>query len=288
MPMRAQSSPSMMYAPATSDPNLIAASQPVVALRRSALGVFGWLVLAAVLFGGVGALLYVALGERNAPKVSDTPSGTGSAKEVEVKVVLPNPDGARGSADAANRVPDAVTSSSGAGDDIKPDPSRDGKKPADDKSHKRPPVRTGAIKRPGTNDDKEPRSASALVQKAKSFEKAGQWNEARAVWQKLEKVKGYNLGEALYHQAWAAFQAKSTGDAAQLAAEAAGQPGPFKVKAQFLYGDAWYRLGDHAHAKSIYIKLRNTVTGDERATATKMISLCNKALKLPETDGVTD
>ena len=32
--------------------------------RRSALGVFGWLLLAAVLFGGVGALLYVALGER--------------------------------------------------------------------------------------------------------------------------------------------------------------------------------------------------------------------------------
>jgi serine/threonine protein kinase len=294
MPLRAQSSPSMYtpspYAPSPSDPNLAQVSQPVVVLRRSALGMFGWLVLAAMLFGGVGALLYIALGERSAAnKALDAASGTvGSAKEAPV-VMLPNPDGSmRGSAASASHdashAPDAVTSSSGAGDDGKSDA---GKKPADDKAHKRVPPRTAAIvRRP--SDDKEPRSSAALVRQAKELEKARKWNEARAAYQKLEKVKGYNYGEALYHQAWAAFQSNATGDAVDLASQAAAQAGPFKTPAMFLYGDALYRQGEYSRAKNVFTGLRKGLSGDERATATKKIAVCNKALKLPESDGVVD
>jgi serine/threonine protein kinase len=298
MPPRAQSAPSA-YAPGSSDPNLTQVSQvsqPVVALRRSALGVFGWLVLAAALFGGVGALLYIALGERNAA----TKALDGADGKKALPVTLPDPDGsgrARGSRDpasqdAASGVPDAVTSGGGA-DDLKPDPVRpDGsKKPGDDKSHKRVPPRTATInKRPGPmpTDDKDPKSVATLVRKAKSLEKSGDWNEARAVYQKLEKAKGYHLGEALYRQAWAAFQSNATSDAADLAAEAARQPGAFKTPARFLYGDAWFRQGDYARAKDIYTSLRNNLSGDERTTATKKIAACNKALKLPASDGVVD
>jgi serine/threonine protein kinase len=298
MPLRAQSSPAA-YAPSPSDPNMAQVPQ-AVSPRRSRLGMFGWLVLAAVLFGGVGALLYIALGERNAAtKALDAASGAvGSGKEPPA-AVLPSAVGsgsARGSGDpasAANHAPDAVTSSSGAGDDIKPDPARaDGtKKPGDDKSHKRVPPRTATgNKRPGPTptDDKEPKSAAALVRQAKSLEKSGQWSEARAVYQKLEKAKGYNLGEALYRQAWAAFQSNATGEAAELATEAARQPGPFKTQAMFLYGDAWYRQGDYARAKEIYTTLRKNVSGDDKATAAKKIAACNKMLKLPESDGVVD
>jgi serine/threonine protein kinase/TolA-binding protein len=296
--LRAQSSPSA-YAPSMSmsDPNMLV-SQPVVALRRSALGVFGWLVLAAVLFGGVGSLLYSALGERNAAtKASDaTFNAAGSSREAPV-IVLPSPEDAgspepvaTGSASqkTAPPVPDAVTSSSGGGDDSGSEPARgDSSRKGD---HKRTPPRVATIIRrnsapPPAGDDK---SVAALVNRAKAFERDGRWTEARAVYQKLEKVKGYSLGEALYHQAYAAIQSNATEDAVKLAREAGHQPGQYKIPAMFLYGDAWYRQGEFLRAKEIYITLRKTVTGDDRATTTKKIAACNKALKLPEADGVVD
>ncbi len=250
--LRAQSVPLAVVLAAQD--SLPSASQPIVH-RRSALGVFGWLVLAAVLFGGVGALLYVALGERAATKAANTAAKAGGpnrdAKEIEVKVMLPSPDGPDGSngvhtgsdraagSDLA-RTPDAVTSSSGdSGDDAR----ADAKRLADDKLHRHPPPRIAVAKRPGPPvavpgaDDKDPRSLAALVKQAKGFEKAGQWSEARSVYQKLEKVRGYSLGEALYRQAWAAFQAYATNDAVQLAMEAARQPGNFKTPSMLLYGD---------------------------------------------------
>jgi serine/threonine protein kinase len=294
MQLRAQSAPAA-YAPSMSDPNLALVSQAVVVPRRSALGVFGWLVLAAVLFGGVGSLLYIALGERAATKALDavTPS-VGSAKEPSVKVMLPPPDGvgsAHDPAEAASHSPDAVTGSSGGGtsggssDESKPDPIR----PGDDKAHKRPPVRTGAIKRPGpSGEDKDTRSIAGLTKQAKALESSRKWNEARLIYQKLERAKGYNYGEALYHQAWAAFQSNATADAVQLAGAAAGQIGPFKSKAQSLYGDALYRQGEYERAKKVYGLWRKTVSGDEKIEAAKKIGLCNKQLKLPEADGVED
>jgi len=295
MALRPQSSPSI-YPPSPSDPNLAQVSQPVVAVRRSALGVFGWLVLAAMLFGGVGALLYIALGERNAASkaLEVAPGAAGSAKEAPV-VMLPNPDSsARGSGEPTghdgSHVPDAVTSSGGAGDDIKPDPVRpDGRRSADDRSHKRVPPRTATgTRRPPAGDDKESRSASALIRQAMDLEKARKWNEARAAYQKLEKVKGYNYGEALYHQAWAAFQSNATGDAETIAKAAANEPGPYKTKAMLLYGDALYRQGNYERAKNVFIGKLKALSGDERATTAKKIALCNKALKLPESDGVVD
>ncbi|HEX8112609.1 MAG TPA: serine/threonine-protein kinase, partial [Kofleriaceae bacterium] len=83
IPLRAQSSPSLIQpavtiSPAVSDPGLPAAP-PMVVVHRSALGVLGWIVLAAVLFGGVGSLLYIAIGERNAVRASQAAARAGGS-----------------------------------------------------------------------------------------------------------------------------------------------------------------------------------------------------------------
>jgi len=289
MPLRAQTAPAA-YAPSISDPNLALVSQPVVVLRRSALGVFGWLVLAALLFGGVGALLYIALGERTAatkpPEV--VPSSEGPAKAVDVKTTQPKPEAegsAHGSA-APPHAPDAVTGSDGAGDDVTPDSARpDGKKSGDDKIHKRPPPRTATIpKRPPPSDDKP---IAVLVKEAKSLENAGKWSEARGVYQKLEKAKGYSSGEALYGQAWAAFQSGAISDAVELASSAMAQSsGPNKVQAQFLFGDALYKEGEFLRAKNVYNSIYNHQKGEDKMKAAKKFMACNRELNLPQAQGL--
>src|SRR5262245_17123327 len=132
IPIRAQSSPVMPapsmnglpMAAAMSDPGL-AASPPIAALQRSWISVFGWLVLAAVLFGGVGTLLYLALGERNAAKAvaADVAGAAPSAPAPVQAAVLPQERAASGNTEAASRepvapAPDAV-SGGGPNDDVK-------------------------------------------------------------------------------------------------------------------------------------------------------------------------
>jgi serine/threonine protein kinase/TolA-binding protein len=293
--LRAQSAP--VYPPALSDPSMLA-SQPVAAVRRSALGVFGWLVLAAVLFGGVGSLLYIALGERNAAtKASDAAQLAGSNRDAPAAMPASPADPASpvgagaidGSASAktAAPIPDAVTGSGAGGDPTRTDGTRsDGTRRND---HKRPPPRVATTtRRPAPPPPADDRSVAALVARAKSLEKDGKWAEARGVYQRLEKVKGYTLGEALYRQAFAAIQANAPDEAVKLALDAGHQPGPYKTPAMFLYGDAWYRQGEFQRAKEIYLTLRKGVSGDEKATATKKIAACNKELKLPLSDGVVD
>ena len=303
--LRAQSAP-VAFTP-IAEPSSPGAQPALTHPPRSAIRVFGWLVLAAVLFGGVGALLFLALGERNAAtKVADAaPGAAGSSKDV-VRVMLPPPeaDGSArgGSADPAPALaPDTLTGSNAAGNDARDAPQGDAaRKPpppsaaADDKLHKRPVLRTSPSRRPppaqvsAATDDKDPKTTAVLVKQATSLEKAGRWSEARSAYKQLERAKGYNLGEALFHQAWNAFQSNATTDAVQLAADAARQPGPYKTKAMLLYGDALFRQGEFARAKTIYLGVRKILTGEERANTVKKIARCNKELKLPESDGVTD
>ena len=299
--LRAQSQP--VYTP-TSEPSLLATSQPVAAEPpRSALRVFGWLVLAAVLFGGVGALLFLALGERNAAtKVADAALAPASAGKEKVTVMLPPPEpegSARGgSAEPAIPGPAGLVGSaevapgSDAPEDVRRDPAAAQPPIAgDDKLHKRPAPRGGPVKRPPAQvasiDDKDKRQIAELVKQATALEKPGHWTEARAAWQKLQKTKGYNdVGETLYHQAWAAFQSNATNDAVRLAAASAAQTGPYKTRAMLLYGDALFRQGEVERAKNIYLGVRKSMTPDDRASAVKKIAQCNKKLGLPESDGL--
>jgi hypothetical protein len=259
--VRVQSAPTMMP------------SEPSISLapKRGALGVFGWLLLAAVLFGGVGALLYVALGERGSnPKTENL--GT--------KVEQPP---------APQDTPPPPVKQPDQGSDNTPKPNSATIK---DTTHKppQPPPRNNqvdkTVKRPVAVAN--PDDPKALLKQGKALEKQGEWEQARGVYQKLERLKGY-APEALYLQANAALGGKQTDDALMLAKKAAEQStGQRKIDAQFLYGEVLYRQNEFSRAKDIFLGLRKRLTGEQKINATKRVAWCNKALHLPDNDGVTD
>jgi serine/threonine protein kinase len=313
--LRAQSSPSLIQpavtlAPSVSDPALPAAP-PMVVVRRSALGVLGWIVLAAVLFGGVGALLYIALGERNAVRGSDiAASAGGSSKptrgDADAPVVVADPvaqsgqPGQPGSAASdptparAPSRPDpdpapteaAAAAGSDAGAGSSAEPSEASRKPGSDDKHRRPAPRPVTVRRPiAVADDKDLKNAPALAKQAKALEDARKWEDARVAYQRLERFKPYR-SEAMYGQAWAAFQTSDAHMAEQIAGQLATEGGPYKTKAMFLYADALYVQAQYARAKVIYQKLRTELHGEPRAIAQKKIVACNKGLNLPENSGI--
>jgi tetratricopeptide (TPR) repeat protein len=320
MPMRAQSSPAITAppAPAMSDPGM-QASPPIVVLQRSWISVFGWLVLAAVLFGGVGTLLYLALGERNAAKAvaSDVAGAASRVPQVQAAVLQPERSGpeaeplgsmTRGRTgsgqvtEAATREPpvpepDAV-SGGGPNDDVKADrPVEPPRRAGEDRPRKlqRTPTRAAPHKRvaqAAAVDDKDvkeardPKAAAALSKQAAELERNGKWADARALYQRLANNPAY-AGEAAYHQALAAFQLMLYGEAEELA-KAASLHAAVRNRALLLYGDAIVKQGDVRRAKDFFVGLRKQLAGDDRATATRKIAACNKALKLPELDGIRD
>jgi tetratricopeptide (TPR) repeat protein len=274
---RLQSEPRPATMP-PSGPNVdqVAISQPVIIQKRSALGALGWLLLGALLFGGIGAVIYVAMGERgqraakaenpgaqvlDAVQAPDEPQITPPQKpnKVEKDSVLPRDAGSGGSANVQSD------------DKDKPKPQTNKKQGA------KPRVATAA-------EEKDPK---ALIKLGAQLEKAGEYDQARGVYMKLQKIKGY-AGQALYMQAWAAFQANDNQAAEQLSKAAIEANTPNKIQAQFLYGDALFRKGEYERAKKVYISLRGRTSGENKATATKKIAACNKALKLPDADGITN
>jgi serine/threonine protein kinase len=319
VPLRAQSSPSLIQpaassmaamSPSISDHGLAAA--PMVVVHRSALSVLGWILLAAVLFGGVGSLLYIALGERasRSPDASAIRAieGKAAAAEAPGSGAIAAPAPAPGSAAAANpentgapprdqaRPSDAAAGSAnppGAGSNLVAAGSAagepaDGGRKIDDKSRRRPPPRTAPARRPvAAADDKDPKGAPAIAKQARALNDAGKWDDARAAYQRLEKFKPFR-SEAMYGQAWTAFQMNDVKIAAQIAGQLATEGGPYKIRAQFLYADSLFQDAQYARAKEIYKKLRGESRGDQRAMATKKIVACNQALKLPDGDGTTD
>ncbi|HEY4239276.1 MAG TPA: protein kinase, partial [Kofleriaceae bacterium] len=270
------------------------ASAPVPQ-KRSAAAVFGWIVLAAALFGGVGALLYASLGERGQRGGKSAVEGVPPAAAVDAFAGA----GAPGS-DLAVPVPSPVpdvqaptpgSGSAGSTDDVvappSPPPPHGGAATLRDPHHKGPVHVAPAPPPPhhappaisASADD--PRS---LERQAVAMEQSGDWTAARAQWEKLAKVKGYG-GKSLYKQAWAAFQSNEVNDAVRLAEQAAREhDSPYRQDALVLYGDALYRQGDPTHAKAIYVGIRKTANDSTRALMAKKIAACNKALNLPEGD----
>jgi hypothetical protein len=271
-------------------------------IKRSGVGVFGWLLLAAVLFGGIGALLYVALGERGerGPSKMDEATQPGP----RVGLVEPGGSGARpngsgdgpgpGSAGSAasgggsgnvigpgSAGSAASGSGSGSGDPTGDDPDRGGDRVKPDQGGRKPP-RQGTVRRPPGVDERDPK---ALLKQGKQYEKANDWEAARATYQKLEKIKG-QAGMAQYLQAWVALHMNDTDTAIRLSQSAINISGSHKTDAKFLYGDALYKQGEYARAKDVYQGLRKALTGELKATATRKLAAANKALKLPESDGM--
>jgi len=142
-------------------------------------------------------------------------------------------------------------------------------------------------KRPSVAKQTDATEAAALSRRAKALVDDGKWDEARAVYQRLENYLGYR-GEALYGQAWTAFQMNDPVMAANLARQLATEGGPFRTRAVSLYADALFRRAEYTRAKEIYRKLESELQGDQREMAIKKIAACNKELGLPHRDGLSD
>ncbi|HLL25951.1 MAG TPA: serine/threonine-protein kinase, partial [Kofleriaceae bacterium] len=271
-----------MSAPASSLPGMMVSSQPII-IQRSAAGALGWLLLGALLFGGVGTLIYVAMGESGersaaSEKALENSSDASASRES----IEPQPGA---SETTRNAMPSSVTTETAA-----PKPGsaatidRAVNKQPEQKPNAQPkrPVPKQATKKVSVAEEKDPK---ALVKLGKSLEKQGEYEQARGVYMKLGKIKGYGA-QALYMQAWAAFQGQDNHAAEQLAKQAIEANVSNKTEAMFLFADSVFRQGDYARAKKLYIGLHGKMNGDTRATAAKKIAACNKAMKLPEADGI--
>jgi hypothetical protein len=205
----------------------------------------------------------------------DTSSNAGSAEKQVADVAAPAGSNVAGS---------ATTGSADVGSDEGTEEAHaNPKNPKNPKTGVRP--KQPVVKHPTTAaEDKDPK---ALTKQGQALEGSGDWAGARAVYMKLEKLKGYEQF-AEYRMAYDAFQSADTAAAQTYAQKAASRSGPQKYDAMVLYGDALFKNGEYKRAKDVYIGLRAKVTGDRRASATKKIALCNQKLGLAERDGVTD
>jgi serine/threonine-protein kinase len=287
----ASSLDSMRVAPtarAGTAPTYEIGSQPSipVAAKRSTASILGWLLLATLMFGGVGALLYVALGERNqrqpAGKLEGlaVPPDPGSATKPpetpetpETPAIKPsNGSAAMGSGSAAE------AGSGSAGPGLKLEPGKTTPPTGKPPQNVRKPIRVAI-------NEKDP---NALLKQGATFERTNNWEGARAMYEKLERIKGY-AGIAQFQQAWVAFRSNDNQRAEELAKKAINNTsGAWQFRAKTLYADALYGKGLYERAKSLYVSLRNGV-GNARLKAdlAKKILNCNKGLKLPNLkDGI--
>jgi serine/threonine protein kinase/TolA-binding protein len=298
VPAKSQSGPSAQIPMSPADE----ATEIGAPIRRNGLATLGWGILLIALLSGAGALAYVAVqqskdealpasgpnteqGAKTVPGSDVTVvegSEAGSAAKVVAIAGSGNDPGAAAVAPAGSN----VGSDAAEVDDTAPDP-KDPKKLGTRPNNRKPPKAVPVVKQHppvAAANDKDPK---ALSKQAQQLEAAGDWDQARGVYMKLEKIPGYG-GIAVYKQAWAAFQANDTDAALALAQKAAGMSGAQKMDAKFLYADALYRHGDYDRAKNLYIGLRKVVTGDRKSQASKKIAACNRMLKLPESDGIVD
>jgi hypothetical protein len=269
----------------------ISEATPVVAASsRSAASVLGWLLIGTILFGGVGTLLYVALGERGerAP-VNKIPEPT-PASSGELAPVLGSATGAIEPDVAPDPETPTLSPAPGSAEMVG---SGSGSATTPLKLDSKPPVRKvtpATPKKPAlTFNERDPKS---LIKAAETYAKQGDFDEAREVYAKLSRHRGY-LGTALYRQALMAFRAGDNALAEQLAAKAVEQSGNASQKSQalLLYGNALYGQGAYDRAKNIYLKLYRTARGKEREAYAKKIVSCNKGLigrghKIAERDGL--
>jgi len=269
--------------------------------KRGGMAVFGWIMLILIIVGGVGAAAYVMFLK---PTDKAQPAGTpgsndpGSAQQQVVPPIAGSDETTGNAGSAEKQVADvappagsdaagsAVAGSADIGSDegsAEEAHAGNPKNPKNPKTGVRP--KQPVVKHPTTAaEDKDPK---ALTKQGQALEGSGDWAGARAVYMKLEKLKGYEQF-AEYRMAYDAFQSADTAAAQTYAQKAASRSGPQKYDAMVLYGDALFKGGEFKRAKDVYIGLRAKVTGDRRASATKKIALCNQKLGLTERDGVTD
>ena len=261
-------------------PDPISASQPIVAPPRSAASILGWLLLAALLFGGVGAILFVAFGERgnhanvNAPAASAADAAQGT---------LPSQQIGSGSSLASGVGSDSALPASVGSGTGEPEMVGSGS------ASKRPPHANATTQKPkhpvAIADEHD---AGGLLRQGEALQKQGEYEGARTVYQKLEKLRGW-AGVAEYKQATVAYDEHDTPNVVVLANKAAGNlpaSSPYKHQAMMLYGDGLFQQGSFDRAKNIYVAVYKAVAGDMKQQAKRKVALCNGKLNKDPADGL--
>jgi serine/threonine protein kinase len=299
--------PSSVSAPIAGEASL---SVEPVQLKRSGMAVFGWIMLILILLGGGGALAYMTLLQnkqepQTIPAKDPNEGSAGSATEDKAD----KPDKSNDKPDKTHKKNTKDTKDDNKGDKDKT-PTKSSAQGSDTSNDG-----SGAVAVADTTPDTNKGSAAekttaktpakanktvALAEKmtlpqlldtVKKAEASGDWDTTLAIYQKLEKQKGYKYpGYAVYKQAYSYFQLNDTTNAQTLAQKAATMAGNQKIDAKILYADTWFKLGDYQRAKDFYLGLRKQVATDKAKTAliVKKIALCNQKLKKPERDGLND
>ncbi|MGE0872700.1 MAG: protein kinase [Kofleriaceae bacterium] len=262
-------------------------SEPVL-VKRSALGTFGWLVLGALLFGGVGAVVYVAVGERqseiaavSAPAVAPDPKPP--AKDPGSREPLtPVTAGVGVPAPVPDKPDDEETPSSAT--DAGVDAAKDPKQAAD-----RPPRgKRGAraqAKRAAAAEQKDAQLIEALRKQGSEQERAKKWTPALETYRKLEKLKG-QAGYAAFRMGWIQLERREYDAAAGLFQRAANHDKALYFAATKEAGTAQLRNGEPERAKQTWLRIYKNAVGESQVELERKIAEANKALKLPLRDGL--
>ena len=252
----------------------------------------GWLFVAVVLLGGVGALAYVALGEKGgAASVTGASGAPANTPEPAPTVTDPPPPptpvhddkAAIGSAGSAGSA-DAGSAEIKTGSDGTPARGRRRHAAAEESDD------AEEASDPSADRRGEPRSESARAHREGRRGRAATGSRRATSTAKLEKIKGYGA-VATYKQAYVAFESDDMPNAQRLAEKAAQMKGAYQLEAKVLFADATFQQGDYKRAKSYFVAMRNATpkikaNASFRATLAKKIAACNKALKLADDDGI--
>jgi serine/threonine protein kinase len=231
--------------------------QPLGSVKVSGgSGMFGWLLLAAALFGGVGVVLYVALGERHGMSAresaaADAAALAGSAAPPDAAtpmLTVPSDAGAHAPPPADAGVPEDNHGEAHGEPEVR-EPNSNGSGASTRPDRIKPDRPDKPEGRPTAGVPRTEKEASALLVEARSAASALRWPEARDAFGRIAQGKFYR-GQGLLGQAKVAWETKDVDGAITLAdqALAAGAGDAARV----LLGHAYYKKADFARALSYY------------------------------------
>jgi serine/threonine protein kinase len=242
----------------------------VVTVRGSRAAMVGWLVLAALLFGGVGVVLYVAAGERAGKQAREqaalaaaaaTKAADGELVEPAVAAdraaATPRPDGdgkdrrdgdAPPKADAKPEKADAKPEKADAKPDTRSEKADAKPEKADPKPDKADGRRADARKK-GDGPPTSEKEAKQLLAEAKNQVARMDYPGARDTYARIADSKFFR-GQGLLGMAKVAWETRDVDGAITLAQQAlkagAGDP------ARTLLGHAYFKKNDYARALQYY------------------------------------
>jgi serine/threonine protein kinase len=260
--------------PSTPAQVIPAPSAPVDLKQRSGAATFAWVLFVLLLLGGGGVLAYTMLVADSDNDATQSPTSA-------------NPD----VGPAAPAVP--TKSETGTGIDKThgaphaPSTQPHAQQVTAPVQPPHPVVATTVHPTTATPPVAEDNSPKGLVAQSQAAENEHDWAQVKAVNEKLEKFPKF-AADAVYAQAWAAFQMNDTPKALALATRAAKLEGKNNGKAMLLYADTIYKQGDYKRAKDNYESLRVHADKEAKNMLAHKIASCNEKLGLADNDGIKD